>query len=91
MLPDFIGARGLAGSGVVLDPEKARGDLEPYTRMAGGMLKDALDETGLLSPNRSAPKEPQQAPEKVVMVKCTACGKLNEEDSKFCQECGRQL
>ena len=39
-----IGARGLAGSGVVLDPEQARRELEPYSRMAGGMVKDALDE-----------------------------------------------
>lgn len=38
-----VGARGLAGSGVVLDPEKARKDLEPYSRMAGGMVRDALD------------------------------------------------
>ena len=28
-----IARRGLAGSGVVLDPEQARDDLEPYTRM----------------------------------------------------------
>jgi hypothetical protein len=42
-----LGARGLAGSGVVLDPEKAREDLEPWTRMAGGMVKDAADEAGV--------------------------------------------
>jgi len=42
-----IGAAGVAGSGVVLDPEKAREDLEPWARMAGGMVKDAVDESGL--------------------------------------------
>lgn len=42
-----IGARGLAGSGVILDPEKAREDLEPYSRMAGGMVKDVLDEADI--------------------------------------------
>ena len=42
-----LGARGLAGSGVLLDPEKAREDLEPWTRMAGGMVKDAADEAGV--------------------------------------------
>ncbi|MBL8728415.1 MAG: zinc ribbon domain-containing protein [Planctomycetes bacterium] len=77
-----IGARGLAGSGVVLDPERARGELEPYSRMAGGMVKDALDEADIDLGAR---------PEKVVMVKCRACGKLNEEDSKFCQECGQAI
>jgi hypothetical protein len=77
-----IGARGLAGSGVVLDPEKARKDLEPYTRMAGGMVKDALDEADVHLGSKS---------EKVVMIKCTSCGQLNEESSKFCQECGKKL
>ena len=42
-----VGAKGLAGSGVVLDPEKARRDVEPWSRAGGGMLRDALDETGL--------------------------------------------
>ncbi len=36
-----IGARGIAGSGLKLDPEEAREDLKPWSRMAGGMLKDA--------------------------------------------------
>lgn len=42
-----IGAAGVAGSGVILDPEKAREDLEPWARMAGGMVKDAVDESGI--------------------------------------------
>jgi hypothetical protein len=78
-----IGARGLAGSGVVLDPEEAREDLEPYTRMAGGMAKDALDEAGIALGSKE--------PERVVMVRCQACGKLNQEEAKFCQECGKKL
>jgi hypothetical protein len=78
-----VGSRGLAGSGVLLDPEKAREDLEPYTRMAGGMAKDALDEAGIALGSNP--------PERVVMVKCQACGKLNQEDAKFCQECGKKM
>ena len=77
-----IGARGLAGSGVVLDPQRAREDLEPYSRMAGGMVKDALDEAGL---------DPSGKKEQLIKIKCQACGKLNAEDAKFCQECGRKL
>lgn len=42
-----IGRAGLAGSGVVLDPQRAREDLEPWSRMAGGMVKDTLDEAGI--------------------------------------------
>jgi len=77
-----IGARGLAGSGAVLDPEKAREDLEPYSRMTGGMVKDALEEADLNLGGTS---------EKVVMMKCASCGQLNEENSKFCQECGKGI
>jgi len=43
-----IGRAGLAGSGLVLDPERAREDLEPWARMAGGMMKDGLDEAGIV-------------------------------------------
>ena len=73
-----IGSRGLAGSGVVLNPEKAREDMEPYARMAGGMAKDALDEAGIALGGKQ--------PEPLIMVKCPACGKLNPEAAKFCQE-----
>jgi hypothetical protein len=77
-----IGARGLAGSGMVVDPEKARQELEPLSRMAGGMVKDALDAAVVNFGGKS---------EKVIMIKCASCGKLNEEDSKFCQECGKAI
>ena len=75
----MIGARGLAGSGTILDPERAKQELEPYSRMAGGMVKDALDEADI---------DLGRQHERVVMIKCRTCGKLNEEDSKFCQQCG---
>ena len=42
-----IGRMGLAGSGVKLDPEEARRDVEPWARMTGGVLKDALDEADI--------------------------------------------
>lgn len=42
-----IGAKGFAGSGVILNPEDAREDLEPWSRMAGGVVKDAVDEAGI--------------------------------------------
>ncbi len=77
-----VGAMGLSGSGVILNPQQARQELEPYTRMAGGMVKDALDEADIHL-GQSAPT--------VIMIKCPACGKLNEKDSKFCQECGTKF
>ena len=42
-----LGREGVAGTGLKLDPEKAREDLEPWSRMKGGMLKDTLDEAGV--------------------------------------------
>ncbi len=78
-----VAARGTAGSGLVLDPEKAREDLKPWTGMAGGMVKDVLDEADIDLGGSQ--------PQKVVMIRCQACKKLNEEDSKFCQECGNPL
>lgn len=42
-----VGRAGLAGSGVMLDPERARRDVEPWSRATGGMIGDALDEAGI--------------------------------------------
>ena len=83
-----VGAKGMAGSGVILDPEQAREDLEPYSRMTGGIIKDVLDEADI---NIGSSKDSNAEPEKIIMIKCLACGKLNEEDSKFCQECGQKI
>ena len=75
-----IGQRGLAGSGVILDPQQAREDLEPYARSAGGLLKDALEETDLTKPG-----------EPVVKVRCRICQALNDETANYCQQCGEKL
>ncbi len=42
-----LGRSGVAGSGLKLDPQEARRDLEPWSRMSGGILKDTLDEAGV--------------------------------------------
>lgn len=42
-----LGRSGVAGSGLKLDPQEARRDLEPWSRMTGGMIKDTLDEVGV--------------------------------------------
>ncbi len=77
-----LSAKGAAGSGLILDPEQARKDLEPFSRMEGGMLKDALDEAGLI---------PDKPDEPLVKVRCLQCKELNDEDSKFCKNCGSPL
>ncbi|MGC8743494.1 MAG: SHOCT domain-containing protein [Verrucomicrobiia bacterium] len=42
-----VGRLGVAGSGIKLDPQQARKDVEPWARMSGGVVKDALDEAGI--------------------------------------------
>lgn len=81
-----VGAKGLAGSGLVLSPKKAREDLEPWARMTGSLVDDALSEVDAL-------KRPKEAPARQVAVKvrCRECGTLNDETAKFCGECGKRL
>lgn len=80
------GQRGAAGAGLVLNPQQAREDLEPYSRMAGGMVKDALEESGLKGSALSVQKA-----DEVIRIRCRSCSALNEEDAKFCKECGNPL
>jgi rRNA maturation endonuclease Nob1 len=46
-------------------------------------LKDALDEANISIGGKG--------PEKIIVVRCSACGKLNNEEANFCQECGKPI
>lgn len=81
-----IGRAGLAGSGVILDPEKTREDLEPWNRAAGGMISDTIDEIPVIKEALSPGKTVE-----VVKVRCPECAHLNDETAKFCEECGHRL
>lgn len=81
-----VGARGWAGSGVVLDPELARKDIEPWSRMGGGVVDDALSEVGVVKAVQDRLAVPAPAP--AVKVRCRACQALNDEAAKFCNQCG---
>lgn len=70
------GGLGAAGSGIILDPKKAREDLKPYSKQVGGMMRDAMDE---------------YEKETVIKIKCPACGHLNDEDASYCSKCGHKL
>ena len=76
----ILGARGLAGSGLILDPKQAREDLKPYSSQVGGMINDALEEVDLLNESKE-----------VIKVRCPSCKTLNDEDAKYCKKCGAQL
>jgi RNA polymerase subunit RPABC4/transcription elongation factor Spt4 len=82
-----VGARGWAGSGVVLDPERARKDVEPWSRLGGGVVQDALSEVEIVNKleDRLAPPEPQ------VKIRCRNCQTLNDERAKYCNQCGSEI
>ena len=75
-----IGMKGTAGSGLILSPNKAREDYKPWTKMAGGMLKDVIDES----------KEESNSQD-MVKIRCIGCKTLNEEDASFCKSCGQPI
>lgn len=75
-----LGARGLAGSGLVLDPDRAAEDLEPWARTGGRLVDEALHEVRF---------EGREQPE--VRVRCRSCRALNDEDARYCDQCGAEL
>jgi len=75
-----LGAKGAAGSGLILDPKQAREDLKPYSSQVGGMIKDALEEVDLVSDSKE-----------VIKVRCQSCKSLNDEDASFCKKCEAKL
>lgn len=91
-----VGRSGFAGSGILLDPEKARKDLEPWNRAAGGMANDALEEVDLAKKltkklDEPAPPAVSPPPAPVVKVRCRGCAALNDEHAKFCNQCGAMM
>lgn len=82
-----IASRGWAGSGIMLDPEKARSDVEPWSRMAGGIVNDALSELSASRGNQQAAErgEPQ------VKIRCQKCQALNDDGAHFCNQCGAPI
>lgn len=75
------GRMGLAGSGIKLDPEQARKDVEPWARMGGGVLKDALDEAGISTGGNAPASEQLPFDERLRRLqKLREEGVLNEEE-----------
>lgn len=81
-----VGARGAAGSGIILDPDRAREDLKPYSEAAGGMINDVISNIDAFDKK----EEPTETKE-IIKVRCRDCGGLNDEDARFCKACGKPL
>lgn len=84
-----IGAKGTAGSGLILDPEKAREDLKPFSSAAGGMINDVIEEIDVV--NKLGNGEKQRETKEIIKIRCRQCSGLNDDDAKFCKECGKSL
>ena len=81
-----IGAKGAAGSGLLLDPEKARQDLRPFSEAAGGIINDAIGNMDVAKKFTTVGDEKE-----IIKIKCRSCGILNDEDAVFCKGCGKPL
>lgn len=98
-----IGRQGVAGSGLNLDPEQAREDLKPWNRMAGQMMNDTISEIDVVNKvaDRLASEsghehdagagQVEAVTQEVIKVRCPGCHALNDEDAKFCKQCGKGL
>lgn len=91
-----IGKSGLAGSGVILDPEKAREDLQPFNVAKGQMINDTLGELDVvkdlaLTLTKAVHPADQEDSEPRIMVRCRDCKNLNEEKANFCNHCGSKI
>lgn len=82
-----VGSKGIAGSGVILDPEKAREDLKPFNSAKGEMINDVIENIDVVKNISNQQKEVKE----VVKIKCRYCGELNDEDAKFCKSCGKSI
>lgn len=81
-----LGAKGAAGSGLILDPDKAREDLKPFNEAKGEMINDVISNIDIID-QIARPHEEKQ----VIKVRCQSCGSLNDEDAKFCKSCGKPI
>lgn len=83
-----IGAKGAAGSGLLLDPEKAREDLKPFNEAKGGMINDVISNIDVIG---EIVKPHEHEEKEVIKIKCRGCGTLNDEDAKYCKGCAGEL
>ncbi len=81
-----IGAKGTAGSGLILDPDKAREDLKPFNEAKGDMINDVISNIEVVDRIAGSDKVRE-----VIKVRCKSCEGLNDEDARFCKNCGEEL
>ena len=85
-----IGARGAAGAGLVLDPEKEREDMKPFNEAKGGMINDVISNIDVINDLTSSLSKSTTEKE-IIKIRCISCDALNDEDAKFCKSCGKEI
>ncbi len=85
-----VGARGAAGAGLVLDPEKEREDMKPFHEAKGGMINDVISNIDVINDLTSSLSKSATEKE-IIKVRCISCDALNDEDAKFCKSCGKEI
>ena len=85
-----VGARGAAGAGLVLDPEKEREDMKPFNEAKGGMINDVISNIDVINDLTSSLSKSATEKE-IIKVRCISCDALNDEDAKFCKSCGKEI
>ncbi len=78
-----LARNGVAGSGLILDAEQERRDLEPVSRIIGGRINDAFMEVNL---EGKFPKTKE-----IIKIRCLKCESLNDEEDNFCGKCGSKI
>lgn len=86
-----IGARGAAGSGLVLDPDKAREDLKPFNEAKGAMINDVISNIDVVDTFTNHLNKQNDIQKEIIKIKCRNCNTLNDEDAKYCKGCGRHI
>ena len=85
-----VGAWGWTGSGILLDPKRQREEMKPWSRMAGGMIDDALTGSEVVEKVVEGRKA-EGRPGEIIRVRCLSCRALNDEDARFYNQCGKPL
>jgi len=85
----IVSAKGAAGSGLILDPEKSREDLKPFSSAQGRIINDVIENIDIVK--NMGEKQNRNEVKEIIRVRCRNCEQLNDEDSRFCKTCGKEI
>jgi len=60
--------------------------LKPFNEAGGKMINDVISNIDVVD-KLVKPKEEKE----IIKIKCRSCACLNDEDAKFCKNCGKEI